>query len=116
MFIHSKAANDVLAERERQVTGEGWTAEHDDDHKAGEMALAACCYASPNLLYVMDNRANAVIFKDPWPWDEHWDKRGYNGNSTMANKSLSAGKRRDLLVKAGALIIAEIERLDRMKK
>lgn len=36
----SKAADDVLAERARQMSMEGWTAEHDDTHDAGEMACA----------------------------------------------------------------------------
>jgi hypothetical protein len=39
------AASDVLAERQRQVTAEGWTPEHDDEHSDGEMALAASSYA-----------------------------------------------------------------------
>jgi len=38
------AARDVLAERQRQVTAEGWTPEHDDSHKAGSLAAAAACY------------------------------------------------------------------------
>ncbi len=41
----SDAANDVLAERQRQVLQEGWTPEHDDTHSSGEMAGAAACYA-----------------------------------------------------------------------
>ena len=44
------AARDVIAERERHVTEEGWTPEHDDDHDKGELATAAACYAaSPSL-------------------------------------------------------------------
>ncbi|EMO6176529.1 hypothetical protein ACVCH5_001280 [Escherichia coli] len=34
------AAADVLAERKRQVTTEGWTPEHDDQHVNFEMAIA----------------------------------------------------------------------------
>ena len=41
----SKAAIDVLAERQRQQSAEGWTTERDDDHSCGEMALAASSYA-----------------------------------------------------------------------
>ena len=40
----SQAATDVLAERARQVSVEGWTPEHDDAHASGEMAGAASCY------------------------------------------------------------------------
>jgi len=37
----TKAALDVLAERRRQIEAEGWTPEHDDEHDAGALALAA---------------------------------------------------------------------------
>ncbi len=40
----SKAAQDVLAERQRQQEVEGWTTEHDDYHQNQEMAEAAGCY------------------------------------------------------------------------
>ena len=86
-----KAGNDIIAERQRQIIEEGWTAEHDDEHAEGEIASAAACYA----LF-----ANDQGFSTPahWPWGkERWKQ---------------AGQRRDL-VKAGALILAEIERLDR---
>ncbi|WP_260682485.1 hypothetical protein [Klebsiella oxytoca] len=87
------AAADVLAERQRQVTAEGWTPEHDDEHSGGEMALAASSYA----LYAHRKPiAPAIPFN--WPWEPEWFKQ--------------QGARRDL-VKAGALILAEIERIDR---
>jgi hypothetical protein len=38
-------AQDVLAERQRQISEEGWTPEHDDQHDGGEMAAAAGTYA-----------------------------------------------------------------------
>jgi hypothetical protein len=109
------AIDDVAAERKRQVEQEGWTADHDDSHEDGAMAMAACCYAAPQLLYVMDDRANAVIFKDPWPWDDRWDKRPYNGNVVIPNERANYGDRRRMLVKATALLVAEIERLDRRR-
>lgn len=37
----SEAAKDVIAERQRQVSVEGWTPEHDDEHVNSEMAKAA---------------------------------------------------------------------------
>lgn len=82
----SKAAVDVLAERRRQVEAEGWSPEHDDTHVRGEMMDAAICY-------LHRRREEAA-----WPWDRSWWK--------------PTDRRRDL-VKAGALILAEIERLDR---
>lgn len=87
------AAADVLAERKRQVTTEGWTPEHDDEHSDGEMALAASSYA----LYA-HKKPIAPAIPYNWPWEPEWFKQ--------------QGARRDL-VKAGALILAEIERLDR---
>ncbi|EOW2321370.1 ead/Ea22-like family protein [Klebsiella variicola] len=89
------AAADVLAERKRQVTREGWTPEHDDQHVNFEMAIAGGLYAisAVDSHHKLRNSAPSA-----WPWDRKWWKPD--------------GPRRDL-VKAGALILAEIERLDR---
>lgn len=89
----TQAARDVLAERQRQISVEGWTAEHDDQHIDGEIAAAAATYAM--------SAANCIVeqpFYRTWPWRNSWWK--------------PSTTRRDL-VKAGALILAEIERLDR---
>jgi hypothetical protein len=99
----SDAARDVLAERERQQKVEGWTTEHDDEHGWGQMALAAAAYA---LNGSSDGRVpgdadTPSITERIWPWARSWFK--------------SSGRRRNL-VKAGALILAEIERLDRLAK
>lgn len=98
------AARDVLAERARQITAEGWTPSHDDAHSNGEMAGAAACYAMQVALDHIgrDDLHNTVshTIKELWPWSAHWWK--------------PTGRRRDL-VKAAALILAEIERIDRSK-
>ena len=39
------ALDDIAAERERQISAEGWTPEHDDEHGNGELAMAASAYA-----------------------------------------------------------------------
>ena len=91
--VQTQAARDVLAERLRQVTAEGWTPEHDDAHDSEEMAIAAACYAESAGGY---NHPSTV--PSNWPWASKWWK--------------STTPRRDL-VKAGALILAEIERIDR---
>lgn len=89
----STAVQDVLAERNRQITAEGWTPAHDDEHTFGSLASAAGCYAMYTLAYPAgDPHPN-------WPWDRAWWKP-------------SQDNRRNL-VKAGALILAEVERLDR---
>ncbi|MEM1149211.1 MAG: hypothetical protein AAGI03_01440 [Pseudomonadota bacterium] len=94
----STAARDVLAERARQMFKEGWTPAHDDTHDTGEMSRAAACYA---LAATKDNHMTSdACGQKPvtWPWDSEWWK--------------PSDRRRDL-VKAGALILAELERLDR---
>ena len=92
----SQAARDVLAERQRQTSVEGGTPEHDDVAAIGQMAAAAGCYAIHSRGY---NQfvINDLLY-DFWPWGRKWWK--------------PTTTRRDL-VKAGALILAEIERLDR---
>lgn len=88
----SLAAQDVLAERRRQVEAEGWDAWHDDKYTKGELSDAAASYA---LNAGVGMRGLRPMF---WPWDRDWWK--------------PTTPRRDL-VKAAALILAEIERLDR---
>ena len=93
----TQALQDVAAERRRQIESEGWSADHDDDHAAGELAIAAACYAlSSTGSIISPNTALGAL----WPWAWHWWK--------------PKDRRRDL-VRAAALIIAEIERLDRAK-
>jgi hypothetical protein len=112
----TKALNDVAAERRRQIEDEGYVTAHDDGHTGGEMALAAACYATPVKLYRQDDYAAGVFFQDPWPWEGQYDKRPEyeDGNTIPDPVNYSREKRRSLLVRAGALIIAEIERLDRL--
>ena len=63
------AVQDVLAERLRQVDGEGWTPEHDDQHRDCELAAAASSYAiaavSPRAFG--ENNPPAL-----WPWVKEW--------------------------------------------
>ena len=94
----SRAASDVLAERQRQVEVEGWSAAHDDGHSSGELALAAAAYAQFAAKTDRQRAAGSLNRANWWPWSPDWWK--------------PSDRRRDL-VKAGALILAEIERLDR---
>jgi vacuolar-type H+-ATPase subunit I/STV1 len=89
------AARDILAERARQISAEGWIPKHDDAHDKGEIASAAAAYAAASTFYHADPYAAVLSI---WPWKRAWLK--------------PTNPRRDL-VKAGALILAEIERLDR---
>jgi hypothetical protein len=112
-------AIDVLAERRRQRTdpqtgGEGYSDAHDDDHIGGDLAAAAACYAAPKPLLLRTEGLDAVSFADPWPWDDGFDKRPRDRNHKLLSaRQMKPALRRDLLVKAAALLIAEIDRLDR---
>lgn len=75
----------IQAERARQLSEEGWSVEHDDRHSHGEIARAAAAYAAGD--------------SSLWPWEPRGVK-------------LSSDRLRDL-AKAGALIVAEMERLMR---
>lgn len=115
----------IAAERKRQIEREGWTPEHDDEHTDGSLALAAVCYATPVLLYQHDPFALGFVFADPWPesWSDGWDKRyAYGerkdnpGNMPPDPATYTEDERLDLLVKAGALLAAEIDRLLRARE
>lgn len=86
----------IAAERLRQVTVEGWTPEYDDHHRRGELAKAAVCY----LIYGKDEIVgctNGVGTPYSWPWKPEWWKP-----SSFIIRNL---------VKAGALIAAQIDQL-----
>lgn len=85
----------MLEERVRQVSVEGWTPEHDDEHSVGELAMAAACYALN--AGDEDPQYHQGLLKF-WPWDAAWFK--------------PTTWRRDL-EKAGALLIAAYEREQR---
>jgi hypothetical protein len=100
----SQAIGDVIAERQRQVTAEGWTPAHDDQHRNNDLAFAASCYAFHAAAASWDMEDDGIPYDshpapNNWPWEPEWWK--------------PKSARRDL-VKAGALILAEIERIDRM--
>ena len=81
----------ITDERTRQIEIEGWTKEHDAEHGKYDLLAAAICYAH-----------NAGQFKSgcprEWPWGDEWWK------PTAGNKI------RDL-IKAGALIAAQIDKM-----
>lgn len=88
----TQAARDVLAERYRQIGVEGWTPEHDNEHDKGELVDAAICYAAGTTDI---RRTDGYV----WPWDEAWWK--------------PRDPRRNRVI-AAALILADLERIDRI--
>ncbi len=106
----------ITAERERQMFQEGWDAQHDDEHTEGEMALAAICYASPVPIFIKKEHGKGIGFIDPWPWFDTIEVTRY-GDGLFAqvpawDKRKKHKKLRKLVI-AGALIAAEIDRLQR---
>lgn len=83
----------IASERARQVTAEGWTPDHDDEHAHGELALAAACYA------MHDGGGAGDAPPSLWPWDARWWKPS---DDPVRNYE-----------RAGALLAAEIDRLRR---
>lgn len=104
----SKAIENVLEERQRQIEDEGWTEEHDDQHDDRSLALAGACYAKhyAGRSWIFDNFGGPNRYREdeaPEDWPDSWDEKWWKPKSP----------RRDL-VRAAALLIAEIERLVRM--
>lgn len=85
----------IIAERFRQIEGEGWDFAHDDAHRSGELAQAGAAYA------VAAATQSLLVPPKFWPWSQEWWK--------------PQDFRRDL-VRAGALIIAEGEKFDRNRR
>lgn len=94
----------ISEERERQKSVEGWTKEHDAEHRFGELANAAACYAMTVFYKMRDivsvECEDGITRQVPvmWPWDGKWWKPTQNDRIKE-------------LTKAGALIAAEIDRL-----
>jgi hypothetical protein len=97
---NSLALEDVRQERARQIHQEGWTAAHDDDcHETGDLACSGGAYAL--------NAGSALQTGTPVKTD-----RPYPGWAFSIEYWKPKGARRDLVI-AAALIIAEIEKMDR---
>lgn len=86
----------ISRERARQIGVEGWTPEHDDEHDKGELAAAAVGYIG-HAIYRRDVRETP----SPW-WPHDWEWKP--SDDPVRN-----------LVKAGALIAAEIDRIERSR-
>lgn len=106
----------IAQERQRQVTEEGYDASHDMEHKYYELAMAAACYSAPAKIYVMvQHHTNKIIFTDPWPFGNGDKRYGYGerkndpGNVLPSPHNYTNEERVDLLIKAGAMIAAQID-------
>ena len=90
------ALGDVHIERLRQIDVENRSPVDDDDYSLGQLAYAASGYAQGS---VPAQQVQGCLRPSYWPWHPRWWK---------------PGSPRRMLVKAGALILAEIERIDRL--
>lgn len=80
----------IAEERQRQIEQEGWTAEHDDAHNTGDLQHAAIAYIAESI-----ESGTGYVY---WPWQREW----WKPKDRISN-----------LKRAGALIAAEIDRLNR---
>jgi hypothetical protein len=95
--LRQSGAELIAVERRRQMEAEGWSAEHDSGHQEGELVEAAVSY----LLHYLSQQGLASHFVE-WPWEARYWKPSEEPTRN--------------LVKAGALIAAEIDRLQRSRE
>ena len=101
MKPHDNVLADIRSERVRQIEVEGWSYENDDRLVSGELAVGASIYANHAGSPDHERKAQQYIGVPPsrWPFCNSWWK---------------PRSRREDLIRAAALIVAEIERLDRL--
>jgi len=93
--------SEIADERGRQIGGEQMKCPScsDDMHIMGELAGAAACYCLTSNGVMRKDGPTSVDPKEFWPWEQ---------------SAFKPGDRRRDLIKAAALVVAEIERLDRL--
>lgn len=93
----------MAEERERQIWQKGYTLEQDDGYHDGELLRGALSYVEASHWHGEPDFKRYDLDDDPWPWDS-----GFNpGEPVDAILCLT---------KAGAMIAAEIDRLQRIPK
>jgi len=103
----------ITEERERQISKEDWTPEHDDLHNHRELARAGCAYVMHYIersafvgnMITLDNYKKTILSEPLDMWPEDWKRKDFKPETPLRT-----------LVKAGALIAAEIDRLQRMQQ
>jgi hypothetical protein len=103
----------IAEERRRQIHIEGFTPEHDAENSDRELAMAARCYLAQYVerAWLLEGfndgaqRYEADAEDLPNDWPEAWDPDFWKPENPIRD-----------LVRAGALIAAEIDRLQRIQK
>lgn len=101
MKPHELIIREIARERERQMTVEGYTPAHDDQHGNAELGRAAAYYAAHAAAFTYRDGPDhdlLMAINRLWPWDPGRRKPSHPRHNLM---------------RAAALIVAEIERLDR---
>jgi hypothetical protein len=91
----------IAEERRRQIEKEGWTPAHDAAHAPGVLAQAGACYAMMPRFRRTGHHALNPTMPGLWPWESGWLK--------------PHGDWRDC-VRGAALIVAEMDRADYVRK
>lgn len=115
-----KIVERLLAERVRQINEKGWTTRHDDGHENGELSKAAACYALGSISVSAQHESlefatTTEIIIDPF-LKVHRQERGYSSVVSPIKETIEKKTRIRQLEIAGAFIIAEIERLERLEQ
>ena len=101
----SKTRNsNICNERAEQIVKHGWTVGRDDEYTTEQLAAAATAYLVP---FGTGGHTSGSIIDELWPadWDLKWLKRV---------EDPTREERIEELAIAGALIAAEIDRLNRL--
>lgn len=97
--IMSEGATRILKERIRQIEVEGWDADHDDEHDAGDLAVMAAGLAVYGTDAYIEDPAGRIE-RDPADIRDAWGLiQKHKDNPTR------------MLEIAGALIAAELDRV-----
>lgn len=94
----------IAQERRRQVTDEQFSAERDDAYTTGQLSQAAAAYATVGSATIRGASAEefpADMMHGEGEWPDDWDAEWWKPSDDPIRN----------LVKAGALIAAEIDRM-----
>lgn len=94
----------IADERKRQMDVEGYSADHDDKQTKGQIASAAACYAMLESDRNLQANGWGSFLNVIWP--RNWERKFWKPTPDNRIKELT---------KSGALIAAEIDRLQRKK-
>lgn len=104
MNYNESNAQLIIAERKRQIEVEGFTDKNDDTYRDNELGKAAASYLMSPLYRYFN-------WDKPTYWPDKWSVKWWK----PAKDNSISGRKREL-IKAGALILSEMDRLDRLEK